>query len=238
MLSSLNNVSKFFNISHTRSVIEENSVNKGNSTICCSLLKKIKNVFNSFVKFVKKTSNKPNFIRQKVLDNKEVRMFIDNYLLELNILGKVKNDKEGKFQLIDSTLASIYSRQKDMFCKEEKDVKLRQDYLIEVGELCKNLGLKGKENSKGQFIPSAAGAYPYATAVMSIVQKKYPFRIFNYGQRKVLENYAMQKVYKDVAKLCKEEGIIQPNDFCSKLNDIRDKYRSKSNAFINNFKTV
>ncbi|MFS1538407.1 MAG: hypothetical protein ACL7BU_06535 [Candidatus Phlomobacter fragariae] len=238
MLSPLNNLSENYSIPKFNLCSKEKNVNESNSTTSCSLFKKIKKIYNSSDNFVRKSSNKSNFIRQKVIDNKEIRTFIDNHLLQLNILDNVKLDKEGKFQLIDSTLAFAYSRQRDMFCKEEKNVEIRESYLIEIGKLSKDFGLRGKENSKGQFIPCASGAYPYATAVMSAVQKKYPLRTFNYNQRKTLENYAMQKVYKDIDKLCIEEGRIKSSDFYFKLDDIRQKYSLRANKMSSNIKVA
>lgn len=187
----------------------------------------IKRVFNRSIDCfgIKKTSNTSPFCRQKVISNKDVRVYICEQISNLKLMKNGMSDEIYASQAIDSILASVYSEQKDRFCinriKLEKTIP--KDYLRDIGQIAKEHGLTGDEKN-GIFQPSGAGANSFLNNVMSETQKNFASRMVNREQSMNFRNYAKQKIYNELADLCKVKGRIQPNDFSSKLEIIAIKY--------------
>ncbi|WGL99786.1 hypothetical protein QE177_14830 (plasmid) [Arsenophonus sp. aPb] len=187
----------------------------------------IKRVFNNYIDCfgIKKSSNTSPFFRQKVISNKDVRVYICKQIANLKVMKNGMSDKIYASQAIDSILASVYSEQKDKFCinriKLEKTIP--KDYLRDIGQVAKKYGLTGDEKN-GIFQPSGIGANSFLNNVMSETQKKFASRMVNREQSMNFRNYAKQKIYDELADLCKVKGRIQPNDFRSKLEIIAIKY--------------
>lgn len=188
---------------------------------------KIKRVFNSSIDCfrIKKSSDASPFYRQKVFSNKDVRVCICKQISNLEVMKNGMSDNIYASQAIDNILASVYSEQKDRFCinriKLEKTIP--NDYLRDIGQVAKKYGLTGNEEN-GIFQPSGAGANSFLNNVMSETQKKFASRMVNCKQSMNFRNYAKQKIYDEVAELCKAKDRIQPNDFRSKLEIVAIKY--------------
>lgn len=192
-----------------------------------SFFHKIKKVFNSSTDFfrIKKSSNSSPFYRQKVLSNKDVRMYIGKQISNLNVIKNGMNDKVYANQAIDAILASVYSEQKDKFCinRVKSARMIPEGYLRDIGKTAKQYGLIGDEKN-GIFQPSGAGANSFLNNVMGETQKKFASRMVNREQSVKFRKYANQKIYDELTELCKVKGRIQPNDFRSKLEIIAIKY--------------
>lgn len=199
------------------------------------LVNKLKSIYNLVSNKVfdttsarSRTTN--NFYRQQPIN---IKSFINKQLAKLDIYSKGKNDRKYADQTIDSILSSVYSEQKDSYCMNRTKTgnKIPADYLKEIGEIAKQHGLSGKEN-KGIFEPAGAGANPFLTAVMTPVVKRFGIKMSANLQNTRLTNYAKQKIYNEVAKLCSERSRIEPNEFSSQLNKVAEKYSQTKDSDV------
>lgn len=189
--------------------------------------KQINKIFNLF-KTNEPTSPQPEaktVQRQKPIDNKEIKSYINEQIEKLEISSQGEKDSKYAEQTIDSILASVYSQRKDAFCMAQLNSqhKIPEGYLREIGEVAQECGLTGVED-KGIFKPSGAGANPFLTAVMTPVKKKYAHRLLNRNQQTLFLNYAKTKIYDEIGKLCDTYGRINPSDFNARLEGIARKY--------------
>lgn len=139
------------------------------------------------------------------------------------ILDDAESNQVTRNQLIDTGLANICAEKINNFVIQKKHSEcseIGQKFLLELGKVCKENGLKCTQNKNGIWVVNGVGGHP----ILHPIACKY----FPNPEKKPkvlvqLMEYITNEVYKKTDEFCKKENRITTSELRSLLDDVEKK---------------
>lgn len=168
--------------------------------------------------------------RKNVIDSRVLLNFVNEKLMELDLIGNAKKDPVYASQMYDAVMSSVYRKKKDvvvgLLTAGDYDT---SEYLRMAGIMAILVGIKGKNNDDGIFIPTGAGANPFVTAVASSAQKKF---FLNKDQLAYIKRYTEEGISSLIGHMCEEKGWMPPEQYGITLDNMARLYLLTEPPFL------